>query len=87
MGTEILILRFGFSRQNAGSIVTIPYLFIGIMMIPVGILGDFLGNKKHLIVVFSGFLMFFATLLPSILPSCQNECSYSLIPWIFIGAN
>lgn len=46
MGTEILILRFGYSRKNAGAIVTIPYLFIGIMMIPVGLLGDFLGDKK-----------------------------------------
>jgi hypothetical protein len=68
MGTEILILRFGYSRKNAGAIVTIPYLFIGIMMIPVGLLGDFLGDKKNLIVVFDGFLMFFGTLLPSILP-------------------
>jgi MFS family permease len=70
MGTEILILRFGYSLQNAGAIVTIPYLFIGIMMIPVGILGDFLGDKKQLIVVLSGFFMFFATLLPSTLPQC-----------------
>ena len=68
MGTEILILRFGYSKQNAGAIVTIPYLFIGILMIPIGILGDFLGEKKHLIVVLSGFLMFFATFLPSTLP-------------------
>jgi hypothetical protein len=37
-------------------------------MIPVGLLGDFMGHKKHLIVVLSGFLMFFATLLPSVLP-------------------
>ena len=70
MGTEILILRFGYSLQNAGAIVTIPYLFIGIMMIPVGILGDFLGDKKQFIVVLSGFFMFFATLLPSTLPQC-----------------
>ena len=68
MGTEILILRFGYSLKNEGAIVTIPYLFIGIMMIPVALFGDFLGHKKHLLVVFSGFLMFFATLLPSILP-------------------
>jgi len=41
-------------------------------MLPASFLGDKLGQKKHLIVVFSGFLMYFSSLLNAVLPACED---------------
>lgn len=87
MGSEILIHRFGYTEDSAGSVLTLPYLVIGLMMVPVSYLGDKLGSKKQLIVLISGFCTFSCTFLLIALPKCDNQCYYSLIPWICLGLN
>ena len=85
LGTNLMKDRFGYSEEETGIYIMLPYLVCAIMMVPIGNLADKIGQRQSLI-IFGGFLQLIACIIFLVLPD-SNRCYFSIIPWILLGLN
>ncbi|CAD8096870.1 unnamed protein product [Paramecium sonneborni] len=82
-GNAFFQVKFGFSQQSAGVLLTIPYVFAACVTPFVGIYGDKIRQRSLLIVLTT--IIFIITHLCLLLIYCNSACGVSALPLLSLG--
>ncbi|CAD8147772.1 unnamed protein product [Paramecium pentaurelia] len=82
-GNAFFQVKFGFSQQSAGVLLTIPYVFAACVTPFVGIYSDKIRQRSLLIVLTT--VIFIITHLCLLLIYCDSACGVSALPLLSLG--
>ncbi|CAD8202057.1 unnamed protein product [Paramecium octaurelia] len=82
-GNAFFQVKFGFSQQSAGVLLTIPYVFAALVTPIIGIYSDKIRQRSLLIVLTT--VIFIVTHLCLLLIHCDSACGVSALPLLSLG--